>query len=229
MKRWEVLLWFCGIFTLVLGGYFLWFNPEPEVAPAIIEVNQHARLAASGSPLPSVAHEDVLVDQQQFDGSVFKLAYDYPSGNWQLDFVLSATVHRLRYVKQTNQFFYWSIQDSLWDEVNPKLLNENLRALTDIEQFLLTEEQLDSFNQAALEEESKTCKQDKVVSCAVWRAYNPDSHQEVLIYVNKQTRKIDHVITLNTVDGTQSPIVATYYYQPLEIEPPADTEVRYLP
>ena len=229
MKRWEILVWFLVIFTLVLGGYYLWSQKTEEKKVVRPTVNTNARLAASGSPLPAVADEDLLVEQQQLDGNVFQLFNDYETGNWQLEFFQNGVWQKLRYIDTSDQFFYWNPIDLVWDEVAAALLHEDILKLTDIEQFLFTETQLSAFNQAAIEEDSKPCKQDRAIACAVWYAYNPDAHQETLIYVNKQTRKIDHIITLNAIDKTQTALIANYFYQPVNIQPPPKKETRYLP
>ena len=208
--------------------FYLNQSTSPDSTP-LSSVNPKARLAASGSPLPAVAEEDVIVEQDQLDGRIFRLSYDYETDNWQLDFYQDGQPQRLRYLEASNQFFYFNHLDSIWDEVDPQLLHADIRSLEDIDEFLLTEAQLEAFNQSAIEQTNKTCKQAPAVACAVWYAYNQQTKQETLIYVNKQSRKIDHIVSLNSQQPDLPPLLAHYFYQAVEIKPPSAEEARYLP
>ena len=229
MRRWELLFWPLLIFSLViLLTWLLADSPQnnPQLSP--IKVNTKARLAASGSPLPAPADEDLVVKQQQFDGYLFNLYYDWDSRNWQLEFNQNSLWQKLRFIAKDNQFFFFNLADSVWDELDAQALDDQFKQLTDIEQFIFSKQQLDFFNQLAVERESDNCTQDPQSICAVWRAENKDDYQQILIYVNKQTRKIDQILTYNLRDLSQPTLVADYLYQPVDISAPDQQKTRYL-
>ena len=231
MKRWEILLWLVLAFVLVGSAYWLLrknYADSKDTNPVIEEtINPYARLSASGSPLPAPAREDVIVEQQQFDGKIFTLSYDAETGNWQLDFFETGQ-QSLRYLEDEEMFLIFNPFDLIWDEVDPELLHDDFKALIEIDEILLSDQQLDNFNRRAIEEESAVCEQNEADICAVWQAKSFLDYQEVVIYVNKRTRKIDHIVSLNPVNPTQTPLFATYSYQPVEIKLPPAGEARYL-
>ena len=233
MKRWQFILILLLAITVGITVYFIfihWLNgeePTNKVSPPEIQVNAYARLAASGSPLPSPAWEDVVVEQQQFDGRIFYLSYDQETDNWQLDWQEAGTQQSLRYLKKENIFFYFNPFDLIWDEVDFDFIHQDFKELIEIDQFLLNVEQLDAFNALAFEEQSLACSQDSSAICAVWQAKNFQDNIETLIYVNKRTRKIDQVIVLSPQPG-ETTLIATYIYQPVTIGLPAEGDIRYL-
>ncbi len=211
-------------------SFFFLTNNSDDSQPGPISsgtVNPHARLAGNGSPLPSPAWEDLVVEQQQFDGRIFAFSYDQDNRNWQFDFFESGS-QSLRYIAEDDAFFYFNTFDQLWDEVDPDLLHEDYKQLKKTDEILLSAEQLDDFNRLAVEQASASCQQDESALCAVWQSKNFLNNQEVFIYVNKRTRKIDHVISLNPSDPAQTSLLAAYYYQPVEIQSPPPERTRYL-
>ena len=227
MKRWEILIWAALAASAVWAVFYFASGPEEEHPPASATVNPNARLAGSGSPLPAPAWEDLVVEQQQFDGRIFTLSYDIESGNWQLDFFQQGS-QSLRHITGSGIFLYYNVEEAVWDEVNPELLHEEIRRLTDIDDIILSAGQLDAFSRRAIEEKSAACSQDPSALCAVWTASSFAGAEEVVIYVNKRTRKIDHVVTLNPADPSSGAIVTNYYYRPVEIKLPPLGEVRFL-
>lgn len=229
MRRWEILLWLAvaaGVICLL--AFFLFRDSAPApVNPPPQPVNPDARLAGSGSPLPAPAAEDVIVEQQQFDGRIFTYSYDFNSGNWQLDFHENGS-QSLRYVAASEAFFYHNLAAGFWDEVDEALLHEQYKELRDTDSVLLSQAQLEQFNRLAIEQESATCEQDESALCAVWQAKNFLNQQEFVIYVNKRSRKIDHVVTFNSADAEAFSLLAFYTYQPLEIPPPPPAKTRFL-
>ena len=190
-------------------------------------VNPNARLAGSGSPLPAPAWEDLVVEQQQFDGRIFTLSYDAENGNWQLDFFQRGS-QSLRHIADAGIFLYYNVADAVWDEVDPGLLHDEIRGLTDIDEILLSAGQLDAFSRLAVEEKTAVCGQDPAVLCAVWSANGFNGAEEVVIYVNKQTRKIDHVVIIDPAAPGSGAIVSTYDYRPVEIGLPPLEKTRFL-
>ena len=232
MKRWEILVWLVLAAIIVTVGYFLLSDyladeekPETTVNRT---VNPNARLAASGSPLPAPAGEDVIIEHQQFDGRIFTLQYDQETKNWQLDFFDQGSRISLRYLVAEDMFLYFDILNQLWYEVDPDFLHSEFKEFIEIDEILLSAQQLNDFSKHASEEESAVCHQDKASTCAVWQAKNFLNQQEILIYVNKQTRKIDHIVSLDPSDPAQTSLFITYSYQPVEIQMPPPAEVRYL-
>ena len=229
MRRWEVLLWLLLAGLLVGAAFWWWSSREtPEPTPTPTSINPYARLTAGGSPLPSDAREDVVVDQQQLDGRVFTLSYDAQSGSWQLEFFAEDRQQILRYIAGEASFFYFNTDVLLWDEVDPDILSEEVKALVDIEQYLLTDSQFNGFNRLAFESESVVCAQTPTVLCAVWQARNVINSEEVIIYVNKQSRKIDHIVSINPLDLGEGTVIANYTYEPVIIGSPPAEETRYL-
>lgn len=232
MKRYEILIWVVIAGVLVSGAFIVirnnYSNNQNENLDISKSVNTRARVAASGSPLPAISQEDVVVEQQQFDGRIFNLSYDWQTKNWQLDFYEEGAQQSLRYLVKEEIFLYFNTLDLVWDEVDPQLLDDDFKALIDIDQFLLSSQQIDFFNRVALEEESAPCQQKKADICAVWQANNFQNQGEIFIYVNKQTRKIDHIVSVNLADKEGGSILATYFYEPVEIQLPPSDQVRYL-
>lgn len=228
MKRWEVLLWLLLAGLLAAALSWWWLGRSADEMALGVTVNPYARLAASGSPLPSDAQEDVIIEQQQLDGRIFELHYDAADGSWQFAFFAEGRRHTLRYLALEETFFYFDSAELLWYEVDPNYLSEEIRSLVDIEQYLLTDRQLNGFNSLAVESESVLCKQTAQVLCAVWQASDPQTQGEVVIYVNKQSRKIDHVVSVNSSDLSQGSVIANYKYQPLQIQRPPEEKIRYL-
>lgn len=227
MRRWELALWLAAT-VVVIAVVWFWPKSSEQTAVEPVTVNSRARVAASGSPLPAPSPEDLVIEQQQFDGRIFTLQYDQENNNWQLDFFQEGAEQRLRYIEAEEQFFYFNPHDLLWDEVDPQSLSEEFRQLTDIGQIIFSETQLDFFSQIAVEQESVPCNQDGQSVCAVWRAENLENFQEVLIYVNKKTRKIDQILTLNLSDSRQTPLIADYFYRTVDIQAPPSDQTRYL-
>ena len=229
MRRWEVLLWLFLAGLLVGVGFWWWSSREnPEPPPPLTSINPYARLTAGGSPLPSDAREDVVVEQQRLDGRIFTLSYDAETGSWQLEFFVENRQQILRYIAAEASFFYFNTYELLWDEVAPEILSEEIKALSDIEQYLLTDNQLDGFNRLAFESESVVCAQTPTVLCAVWQARNVINSEEVVIYVNKQSRKIDHIVSINPLDLGEGTVIANYTYEPVVIDSPPAERTRYL-
>ena len=229
MRRWEVLLWLFLAGLLVGVGFWWWSSREnPEPPPALTSINPYARLTAGGSPLPSDAREDVVVEQQRLDGRIFTLSYDAETGSWQLEFFVENRQQILRYIAAEASFFYFNTYELLWDEVASEILSEEIKALSDIEQYLLTDNQLDGFNRLAFESESVVCAQTPTVLCAVWQARNVINSEEVVIYVNKQSRKIDHIVSINPLDLGEGTVIANYTYEPVVIDSPPAERTRYL-
>ena len=230
--RWEIVI-LLFITVAVATGIFIWLNVRelPAEQPSrLIQINPLSRLAASGSPLPAPVLSDVVVEQQQFDGRIFRLQYDIDNhGNWQLDFALQAQPHRLRYLASNDQFFYFNFAQGLWDEVDPALLHEDLQHLADIEQYLLSPQQLDAFIALATEQPSKECQQDDIALCAVWMAEDLVQKQNIFIYVSKRTRNIDQIVIVNPDDVQDPPLIANYFYQPVTVTAPETDKTRYLP
>lgn len=230
MRRWEVLAWFLLIAVVILLSFFFLTRDvdSPQADSYNLEtVNPHARLAGNGSPLPSPAWEDLIVEQQQFDGRIFTFSYDQDTKNWQFDFFESGS-QSLRYIADKDMFLYFNPFDLLWDEVDPDLLHEDYKQLQQTDEILLSAGQLDDFNRVAIEQDSVSCQRDEATVCAVWQAKNFLDHQEVFIHVNKRTRKIDYVVSFNPTNPTRASLQATYYYQPVEIEPPPIEKTRFL-
>ncbi|MYB39884.1 hypothetical protein F4X86_01135 [Candidatus Saccharibacteria bacterium] len=227
MKRWEILIWVLLAALAVWAVFHFASDSEEGRPPATATVNPNARLAGSGSPLPAPAWEDLVVEQQQFDGRIFVLSYDIESGNWQLDFFQQGS-QSLRYIAEAGIFLYYNVAETVWDEVDPNLLHDEIRQLTDIDDIILSASQLDAFSRLAVEDKSAGCSQDTAALCAVWTARSFAGAEEVVIYVNKQTRKIDHIVTLNPADPASGAIVTNYYYRPVEIGLPPLGEVRFL-
>ena len=201
-------------------------SPESP-ATTNVSVNANARLAASGSPLPAPADEDVVVEQQQFDGRVYTLSFDFETQNWQLDFAADGIVHHVRYIVAEQAFFYYNPFEAFWDEVAAELLPEEIRSLAQVDNFLLSASQLTVFNQLALEVESEPCSGDASSLCAVWQAQNFADYQQTFIYVNQRTRKINQIVSFNQVTSA-TPLSATYSYEPVEVLLPDAARTRRL-
>ena len=193
-----------------------------------LTINSQAPLAKSGSPLPFPAAEDLSISFQEFDGQVYELHYDEDTNNWQLDFSLGGQPAKIRYLIKDKIFLYFNHLDRYWDEVDPQLLMPDLRALANIENYILSETQLTGFNKVAYEVQAIPCNQDKGALCATFMAEDFAGLQKVVIYVNKQTRKIDHILSFNLGDQNEAPLTATYVYQQVVIKSPKENEIRYL-
>ena len=228
VRRWEILLWLFLAVVLAVVLSWLLLNRDEPLPAAPPTVNPHARLAASGSPLPADAGEDVVVEQQQLDGHVFSLHYDADNGNWQLDFFAEGRPFNVRYLADSQMFLVFDVEGLLWHEIGAESLGDEVQALADVERYLLTASQLDGFNSRAVESPSVNCRQQPTALCAVWQAHSLWRYEEVVIQVNKKTRKIDHIVLINPLDLAAGSITADYDYRPITIElPPAD-DVRYL-
>lgn len=236
MKRWELGVWTLAIIVIItMLTIFLYRQLfEESFLPKSVsnnQINPNALSTSSGSYFPAPADEDVIVKQKYLAESEYVLGYDYDNKNWQIEIIDEDQIrlHQLKYIDKTNQFFYYNDQLSLWDEVEPEILSEELRSLTNIETVLLTDQQLIHFRNKAKQDQSEKCQRDKSAICAVWEAENFNNAQRVVIYVNQRTRKIDHIVTLNISDQTEESIIVDYYYQPVNLLAPNKENTRYLP
>ena len=249
MKRWEILIWLVVVFSSV--GLISWLiysrvtqddSPNENLAsydclgnqslPKTNAKNQttQPRLAGNGSPLPTVTKEDVVLEYYEFGSDqIYLLAYDYQTKNWQFQTSFNYNLYWLRYIDKSQQFFLCNHQLKIWDEVEDSLLSPDIRDLTNLEKYFLTDSDLEEFIQISQETEAVDCKQDPKIKCVAWVAYNFNNYEQVLIYVNTQTYKIDQVLTFNPTQTKDPALIVDYKYQSVEILPPAETEARYLP
>ena len=228
VRRWELIFWLLAAAGLAVGLSWLLLGRQEPGSTTPPTVNPHARLTASGSPLPAAAGEDVVVEQQQLDGRIFSLHYDADNGNWQLDFFAEGRPFNIRYLADEQIFLVFDDVGLLWHEIGAASLGEEVRALAEAERYLLTSSQLDGFNSRAVEGPSAACRRQPATLCAVWRADSLWRYEEVVIHVNKQTRKIDHIVLINPLDLAAGSIIAEYDYRPVEIKAPPAEDVRYL-
>ena len=235
MKRWELLI-YLGLCLIGLWLFSLYRqsksqpstpNDQPQSS---LTVNPQARLTANGLPLATNSPEDVVIEQQlDLFNNLFHLAYDHQTANWQLEFADNLAWRKIRYLQASHQFFWFNDQSRTWDQVDPDILPDSYLQLARQKTFRLSDQQLIDFHQLARLEEVVNCQQNENQLCALWQATNFIDQQQLLVYVNLVTRKIETLISFNPTADDGQKGVANYYYQPVEIGlPPAD-QIRWLP
>ena len=180
-------------------------------------INRRAALAANGSPLPTQIDEDVVLEVAS-GGELIFWSLDQPSGDWVLDYNEDGWRRKLCFV--SGQYFYYNLEESVWDEVDPALLAQPILELTDLDRYLLAPDQLADFTATATAGPDEPCQPNV---CAVWLGSSLDTDNEIRIRVNKQTKKTNDIF----ISGPADQLIINFYYQPVNLELP--TPVRWLP
>ena len=188
---------------------------KPQTTSA--SINHRAPLAANGSPLPSPVSQDVVLEIAVGGDLVF-WSLDQPSGDWVLDYAESGWRQKLCFVG--GHYFYYNLQEAVWDEVDPALLDDSILDLANLDRYLLAPDQLADFTATATAAPDEPCRPN---ICAVWLASSLDSDNEIRIRINKQTKKTNDIF----IAGSADQLVINFYYQPVDLELPEPA--RWLP
>ena len=238
MRRWEVVI-AAGLVLLASIALLIWIRPawqEPTkptpvltattnscqarsqlAAPATTTINRRAPIAANGKPLPAASNEDVVIELTTADAGLIIISYDADGPAWVIDYPQSSWRPKLCVIDGI--YFLYNALELVWDQVDYRILNEDIREITTIDNFLFNQSQMTAFVATATSQADEACGR---AQCAVWLAANFWNADQVVVRVNKQTRKIEDI---NLVGGPQ-PQTAFYNYQPVEIKIP--TPVRWL-
>lgn len=234
MRRWEILALILVVGLVVwLGQIWLGQKPDPAPAPPAVAnhcqpvwpayettattINHRAPLAANGSPLPAPIAEDVVLEIASGGELVF-WALDQPAGDWVLTYADGGFWRKLCLVG--GRYFYYNVDEAVWDEADPEVLDPSILELADVDRYLLAADQLADFVATATASPDEPCAPNV---CAVWLASSLDTDNEIRIRVNKQTKKTSDIF----IAGPADQLVISFYYQPVDLKVP--DPVRWLP
>lgn len=235
MRRWEIIILILGLGFLTWLATAIWLGlgsdqpaPDPESAnhcqptspsyrTVSTAINHQAPLAGNGSPLPTAVAEDVVLEITDSAGTVF-WSIDHPQNGWVLDYVEGGLPQKLCFV--SGHYFYYNLEEGVWDEVDPALLDDSILSLVDLDRYLLDPDQLAGFVATATAVDDEPCPPN---ICAVWLASSLDSDDQIQLRIDKQTKKTKDI----SIIGSLEQLVIRLYYQPVDLEIPKP--LRWLP
>jgi len=179
---------------------------------AVIPVNPNAQIALSGSPLPSLSSEDVVVSLSYIDAADTDVSVTYQEdyGNgWQVQIESPDGLTEIMFID--GRYLARDSLDFVWQEIDESVATD----IFDRSLFLLDEQQLLVFGTRAQEAAGEQCGAEL---CAVWEAVDEEQGELLTIRVSKSSRKISSATGLNEL-GLFNYV---YSYEPVSLQAPAD-------
>ena len=183
MKRLDLLI---AVFVIVSVLTFVWFWKTPQWKeqknePSLKQsINQNAKIADNGNPLPSVSDEDFTISVQSKFQHPEILRYDHDNQNWQIENFNDSAWQKIRWVD--NKYFIFNHLDRVWDEIGKKIIEKNT-SISEIEKdpqfYFLPTNQLSLITDSLEAAPDEPCQTNRI--CAVWYLQNEQS-RAIAIY-----------------------------------------------
>ena len=201
------MLWLLLAGLLVGMAAFWWWSSSAEESPnrssTPTSVNPHARL--NGRRLTSCRLMPARMWSSNSNSSTdgfLTLSYDAENGSWQLEFFAEGRQQILRYIAAEASFFYFQHRRTALGRGRPRAFERRDQGFSRYRGIFADRSSAQRFQPAGFRKRSQLiCAQTPtVLCCRLAGSAMFLISEEVVIYVNKQNRKIDHIVSVNPLD-----------------------------